>query len=150
MTAAPDTHALPAERIIGGINADEAFWEHLANGEFRLSRCAACHTFIWPTHFRCGDCGSWDIEWVELPAEGVVYSWTRTWYSFDRTRERADEIPYVTVLVEVADAGGARVLGILEGDQSRLAIGAPVRGSIRPPSEKSKGYPSIVWTLDDA
>jgi uncharacterized OB-fold protein len=139
---------LPTERITGGINADEQYWEHLGKGEFRLSRCADCKTWLWPAHFRCGDCGSWDIEWAELPAAGTVYSWTRTWYSFDRTKERADDIPYVTVLAEVDGAGGARVLGMLEGDESRLAIGARVHGVIKPPSEKSKHYPSIVWVLD--
>lgn len=141
---------LPDTRIVGGINADEPYWEHLGKGEFRLSRCAGCQTWLWPAHYRCGDCGSWDIEWVELPAEGTVYSWTRTWYSFDRTKERADDIPYVTVLAEVNGAGGARVLGMLEGDETGLAMGAPVTGVIKPPSEKSKGYPSIVWVLGGA
>jgi hypothetical protein len=37
---------------------------------------------------------------------------------------------------------------MLEGDESRLAIGARVHGVITPPSEKSKHYPSIVWVLD--
>jgi uncharacterized OB-fold protein len=139
---------LPTDRIIGGINADEQYWEYLGKGEFRLSRCAACQTWLWPAHFRCGECGSWEIEWVELPATGAVYSWTRTWYSFDRTKERADDIPYVTVLTEVDDAGGARVLGMLEGDESNLAIGAKVHGVVKAPSEKSKHYPSICWVLD--
>ncbi len=147
-----DNHAgsgLPEQRIVGGINADEEFWQHLANDEFRLSRCAACLRWIWPTHYRCGDCGSWDIEWAVLPPTGTVYSWTRTWYPFDRTIERAEDIPYVTILAEVDDAGGARVLGMLEGDESNLAIGTRVRGVIRPPSPKSKGYPSLCWVLDD-
>ena len=141
--------ALPAQRITGGINADEPYWEHLAKGEFRLSRCAECKSWIWPAHYRCGECGSWEIEWVELPPKGVVYSWTRTWYPFDRTAERAEDIPYVTVLAEVAGAGGARVLGVLDGDESGLAIGAPVHGVIKPPSPKSKGYPSICWVLGE-
>lgn len=140
--------AFPTEPIAGGINADQEYWEYLGRGEFRLSRCASCATWIWPAHFRCGKCGSWDIEWAPLEARGVVYSWTRTWYSFDRTAERAEDIPYVTVLAEVNGAGGARVLGVLEGDESQLTIGARVRGVIKPPSAKSKGYPSVCWVLD--
>jgi uncharacterized OB-fold protein len=140
--------SLPAERIVGGINADEPYWEYLAAGEFRLSHCAGCGRTIWPAHFRCGECGSWDMEWVATEPVGTVYSWTRTWYSFDRTTERADEIPYVTVLCEVDGADGARVMGILEGDERAVKVGARVRGVIKPPSPKSKNYPSICWVID--
>jgi uncharacterized OB-fold protein len=140
--------SLPAERIIGGINADGPYWEYLAEGEFRLPHCAGCHRTIWPAHFRCGNCGSWDMDWVEAEPAGAIYSWTRTWYSFDRTTERADDIPYVTVLCDVDGADGARVMGILEGDESSLKVGARVRGVIKPPSAKSKNYPSICWVID--
>ena len=76
-----------------------------------------------------------------------MYSWTRTWYAFDRTEERAGDVPYVVLLVEVDGADGARVMGVLAGDDAPLKIGAPVSGTILPPSEKAKGYPSIVWSL---
>jgi uncharacterized OB-fold protein len=105
---------------------------------------------MWPANFRCGQCGSWDSEWVERAAVGTIYSWTRSWYAFDRVRERAEDVPYVTVLTEIEDAGGARVLGVLEGGESGLRVGARVRGRILPPSAKAKGYPSVVWVLEDA
>jgi uncharacterized OB-fold protein len=135
-------------RISGGIGADDPYWELLEAGEFRLPRCAGCQRWTWPAHWRCGECGSWDFLWAQLEPRGVVYSWTRTWYAFDRTKERAEDVPYVVLLVEVEGAGGARVMGVLEGDEHGLAIGAPVVGAIRPPSEKSKGYPSVVWSLE--
>jgi uncharacterized OB-fold protein len=140
--------SLPAQRIVGGINADQEYWEHLGAGEFRLPHCAGCQRTIWPAHFRCGECGSWDMEWVEHEPAGVVFSWTRTWYPFDRTTERADDIPYVTVLCEVDGADGARVMGMLDGADDGLKVGARVRGVIKPPSVKSKHYPSICWVLD--
>lgn len=139
--------ALPEQRITGGIAADDGYWEALGRGEFRLSRCGECKVWLWPAHFRCGRCGAWDQEWVQVPAVGSVYSWTRTWYAFDRTRERAEDLPYVVVLAEIPHAGGARVLGVLSGDDSALRVGAPVVGTIDPPSAKSKGYPAIRWTL---
>jgi uncharacterized OB-fold protein len=85
---------------------------------------------------------------VAVPATGVVYSWTRTWYAFDRTKERAGDIPYVVVLAEIAGAGGARVMGVLAGDEEGLRIGAPVTGTIDPPSAKSLGYPAVRWSID--
>ena len=42
---------------------------------------------------------------------------------------------------EVDQADGARVMGILEGDESGLKVGARVRGEIKPPAPKSKKLP---------
>lgn len=113
-------YSFRAHRINGGINADEKYWEFLEDSEFRLPRCAGCARWMWPAHFRCGDCGSWEQEWVPVDPSGSVYSWTRSWHAFDRTRERAED---------------------------GLRIGAPVRGHIDPPSPKSKGYPALRWSL---
>ncbi|MDQ1517631.1 MAG: uncharacterized protein QOE80_3461 [Actinomycetota bacterium] len=133
--------------IAGGIAADGLYWDALEAGEFRLPRCAGCGRWTWPAHWRCGECGSWDFDWTALQPKGVVYSWTRTWYAFDRTRERAGDVPYVVVLVEIDGADGARVMGVLAGDEAALKIGAPVAGTILAPSQKAKGYPSIVWSV---
>ena len=136
-----------ATKISGNIDADEGFWEALEAGEFRLPRCAGCARWTWPAHFRCGECGSWDFTWEALPPTGTIYSWTRTHYAFDRTMERAGDIPYVVALVEVDGADGARVMGVLDGTEEGLRIGASVTGTILPVSEKAKGYPSVVWSL---
>jgi hypothetical protein len=134
-------------RITGGIGADDPYWEALEAGEFRLPRCAGCGRWTWPAHWRCGECGSWEFRWSAVEPTGTVYSWTRTWYAFDRTKERAGDVPYVVVLVEVDGTDGARVLGVLAGDEAPLKIGARVTGAILPPSEKAQGYPSIAWSI---
>ena len=132
--------------ISGGINADEPFWAALEKGEFRMQQCSSCGKWMWPAHFRC-PCGSWEFDWVEMPLDAVVYSWTRTTYPFERVAERDADLPFVTILAEIPGTDGARVMGILIGDDSKLEIGAPVRGVILPPSKKSKGYPSIGWEI---
>lgn len=139
-----ETEAL---RIVGGIGADEEYWSSLARGVFVLPRCESCKAWMWPAHFRCGICGSWEQEWIEVDPLGSVFSWTRTWYPFDRVTDRAGELPYVVVLAEIKAAGSARVMGVLEGDDAKLKIGAPVEGRIVAPEARSKGYPSIHWVL---
>ena|SRR5256886_177559 len=134
-------------KITGGIGADDPFWEALEAGEVRLPRCAGCGRWTWPAHWRCGECGSWEFHWNVVEPAGTVYSWTRTWYAFDRTRERAGDVPYVVVLVEIDGTDGARVLGVLNGDEAAVKIGARAAGAVLPPSEKTLGYPSIVWSL---
>jgi uncharacterized OB-fold protein len=75
--------------------------------------------------------------------EGTIYSWTRTWYSFIEERAGA---PYVTVLVELPEAGHVHVLGIYQGTDERLQTGARVTGRIVAPSDSTFGLPSVVWS----
>ena len=135
--------------IKGGIAGDAEFWDALDRGEFKISQCADCKTWIWPAHFRCGECGSWEIAWRDVEPRGTLYSWTRTHYVTATIKERAPDLPFVVVLVELPGAGGVRIDGVLAGSEEGLRIGAPVRGEIVPPSAKSKGYTSMVWTLDN-
>ena len=137
-------------RMTGGVAADARYWEGLEEGRFLLPRCAGCERWSWPAHWRCGECGSWEMNWVDVEPVGTVYSWTRTWLSFDRVRERADQVPYVVALTEIPAADGARVLGVWLGDESALRIGAPVRGVIDPPSPRSKFHAAIRWSNDEA
>lgn len=140
-------YSFEKHRIIGGTGADDEFWKGLESGKLQLPRCSGCGKWMWPANFRCGDCGSWQFDWVTLEPSGSVFTWTRSWYAFDRVIERAKDVPYVTILAEIPHADGARVLGVMKGDESGLKIGAAVRGSIDAPCEKSKWYPAIRWEL---
>lgn len=138
-------HAFEKVKIVGGIGADDEYWRGLERGEFRLPRCAGCDAWTWPAHYRCGVCGGWEMDWTTLEPRGRIFTWTRTWYPFERVAERAGDVPFVTVVAEIPQAGGARVMGIYEGDRENLKIGSEVIGRILPPSAKAKGYPSIIW-----
>ncbi|GAA4282637.1 hypothetical protein GCM10022261_01680 [Brevibacterium daeguense] len=138
------------EKFRGGIAADDKYWEALADGEFRLCRCAQCGTWMVPAHYRCGACGSWEQVWPLVEPLGTIYSWTRTRMAFPRTEARADDVPFVTALVEVDGTDGARIFGIVVDTGTAPHIGDRVRGEIRPGTEKSFGYPTIEWQLVDA
>ncbi|WP_395335695.1 OB-fold domain-containing protein [Novosphingobium sp. BL-8H] len=140
-------YSFEQHKIIGAIEADDGFWRALEDGRLQLPRCTGCNHWTWPAHHRCGHCGSWDFAWTDVEPQGTVFTHTRTRYAFDRVLERKDEVPYVTLVVELPGADGARVMGVLTGDESGLAIGAQVRGHIRPPSAKTKHYPAIEWEL---
>ncbi len=137
----------PDAPITGGINADDGFWEGLDDGELRMPRCGDCRAWRWPANWRCAECGSWDQEWVVVEPAGTVYSWTRSWMAFDRTTARGPDVPYVVILAEIPGAGDARVLGVLQGDEQRLEIGAPVAARVLPADARSLGYPSVGWEL---
>ena len=137
-------------RIRGGIGADEEYWQALERGEFKISRCGGCSEWLWPAHFRCGKCGSWEILWEDVVPSGTIYTWTRNHAVSDVLMERRADIPYVTLLVELPQAGGARIAGVLSGVEAGLKIGAPVRGTIRPAEERSRGYATMVWEIANA
>jgi uncharacterized OB-fold protein len=61
--------------------------------------------------------------------------------------ERKQQVPYVTVVAEIPQAGHVRVMGVLKGDDRDLRIGMPVKGTIDPPAATSKWYPSIRWEV---
>ncbi len=134
-------------RIKGGIGADEPFWLALERGELAVPRCSGCARWTWPAHFRCGDCGSWEFSWDRIEPVGRVYTWTRNHAVSDVIKERREDVPFVTMLIELPHAGGIRIPGVLEGSEAGLAIGAPLEGRIRAADEKSKGYVTMVWRL---
>lgn len=135
-------------RIRGGIGADGPFWAALEHEEFRVPRCSKCKSWMWPAHFRCGHCGSWTIDWVEIEPIGTLYTWTRNHAVSDVIKERREMLPYVTILVELTHAGGIRIPGVLAGSDAGLHIGAPLRGRIRPADELSKNYVTMIWGLE--
>lgn len=141
------------KRLVGFIDSGDEFWEGLEEGAFRLSKCAGCDRWMWEANFRggptvrCGECGSWDLVWVDVEPKGVIYAWTRSHRAYPGAEARAEDVPYVTLDVEVGGAGGPRVLGVLKGGREGLKVGAPVVGSIDPPSEKTRGYAGLRWSI---
>jgi uncharacterized OB-fold protein len=136
-------------RIKGGIGADEEYWLALERSEFRAPRCSECEQWMWPAQFRCGKCGSWEIAWDQIEPLGTIYTWTRNHAISDAVKERREDLPFVTILVELPQAGLIRVPGVLEGSEEGLYIGASVTGNIRPADEKTKNYATMVWRLAD-
>jgi len=76
------------------------FWDGLRQHEFRAPRCRACGQFGWVPFPACRNCLSDDIEWVPLSGQGVIFS-----YSIVHRGPGgfADDVPYVLVLVEMAE-----------------------------------------------
>lgn len=138
---------VPEKPITGGINADEEFWQHLAAGELRITRCSKCAKWIWPAHWRCADCGSWDQEWVQVEPRGTIFSWTRSWAAFDSSPERGEELPYVTLVVMLEEPKVRLIGALAQKDVHDARIGQEVTGAFLPPSAKAKGYPSVEWSL---
>lgn len=128
-----------------GLGADERYWAALREGRVELPQCANCHRWRWPAPFRCGDCGSWEMEWQSVALDGRIFTWTRAWHPFGGAENLG--LPYVSVLVELPAAGGVRLLGLLEGDGSEPRIGAPVVGRIDTTRAFDREIPALRWSI---
>lgn len=126
-----------------GLGADARYWEALSAGRLDLPRCMACQRWIWPAPFRCGACGSWDIGWNTVEMTGSLYSWTRTWHPF--AGAEALGLPYVTVSVELPQAGGLRMFGLLEPGEG-AAIGMAVTGVVATHRVFDRSIPALSWS----
>jgi len=125
--------------------ADLPYWSALAQGALKLPRCAGCGAWQWPAVWRCGNCGTWEQRWQQVEPRGTVYSWTRTWHPF----AGADlPTPYVTLLVELPQAGNIRLLGLLDPPEVGLRIGAAVSGAAAVTRLAGRDIPALRWRLD--
>lgn len=125
---------------------DHPYWAGLEREELLVQRCDACRRWSWPADWRCGACGSYELGWERVEPCGVVYSWVRTHVPL--VAAYADLVPYVNVLVELPQAGGARLLGLLSGDT--VEIGAEVTGTFQPASPRTIDLPVLTWALAGA
>ncbi|NKQ56722.1 DNA-binding protein [Amycolatopsis sp. K13G38] len=123
---------------------DAPYWEGLGERELRIQRCDSCRRWAWPPDWRCPACGSYDLGWEAVEPVGTVFSWIRTHYPF--VPAYADLVPYENVLVELPQAGGARLIGLLTGGAVR--VGDRVRGTFVAASGRTADLPVLTWTKE--
>jgi uncharacterized protein len=98
--------------------------EHLAglgDGRLVLPRCTRCGGLIWYPRAFCPECGTNEVEWVEIAGTGKVHSYTVVHKGIGAY---VDMCPYVVAYVDL-DAG-PRILTNILGDPRAVAIDAPV------------------------
>ncbi|PKB14787.1 hypothetical protein B0I00_2388 [Novosphingobium kunmingense] len=128
----------------GPLGAEGPYWDALLDGHLKLPRCRGCGAWHWPAVWRCGECGSWDHEWVERALTGTVFSHTRTHHAFAGTE--AFDRPFTTVLVSLTEVP-IRLIGVLEGSEEGLRIGAEVEGRIDRTRFGTHDIPALRWRL---
>lgn len=130
--------------MVKGLGADEPYWQAIADGTLALPQCGGCGRWRWPAPFRCGDCGSQTMDWIAVEPVGRIYSWTRTWHRFGGTE--SFPLPYVSVLVELPQAGGIRLLGRLDDGEAQPSIGLAVAGHMVPTEAFDRSIPAWRWS----
>ena len=110
---------------------DSPFFAGLTNGKLFGTKCSKCaYTYGTPKAY-CMYCGV-RCNWIELPLEGRVHTFTVCYYG---SEEFLEETPFVLVLVEWDDVDTlflSRLLGVDPMKPTLGWIGMKVRTKFKP------------------
>lgn len=124
----------------------EPYWTGLREGRLLVQRCSQCGTWQFGPEWVCHGCLAFDPGWVEVEPRGTIYSWERVWHPAHAALK--EHGPYLVVLVELAHAGGVRMVGNLLGDPHQaVEIGAEVVGVYEPHLQASPPHALLQWRL---
>jgi hypothetical protein len=98
------------------------FWDAAVAHRLVLPRCRSCATYRFPPSAFCYVCRTQDVDWVEQPGRGTLYSYTVVWHPL--LPQVSDAVPYIPAVVELPDTGGVRLIGnLVEVRPSQVRIG---------------------------
>ena len=124
MTTPPQAGVFPA--ILHETHADEfvqPFWDAAKKGKLVSARCTNCGTFRLPPAPFCFECQHREIEWVELPGTGRVYSFVIVRHALAEMLQPV--VPYASGIVELdgtQGAGSRMIVNFVECDPEKLQI----------------------------
>lgn len=127
------------------VGAEAPYWQGLNDGRLVLPRCKGCGRWHWPAVFHCPACGSWEMAWEDVEPRGAIYSWTRNWHRFGGLE--ALDIPFITATVALPQAGGIRLMGLVEPGDAEIAIGMAVAGQFSTTRCFGSDIPAIHWRI---
>jgi len=128
--------------IIPGANPRLSTEHIAARGDgIRLigQQCKACGKTLFPRTGICPDCRSEDLQDVELPDEGVLYSW-----SVVHVAPKPWVTPYVIGYVDLPS--NVRVFSHISGDSERLKVGMTVKLEAVPPVAPDAKAPPFLFS----
>lgn len=105
----------------------QPFWEAARQERLTAPKCTNCGTFRLPPSPRCFVCRQTDVEWIDLPGTGTIYTFTVVHHPLHP--DLAPITPYVSGVVELdgTQGAGARMLvNIIDCDPATVAIGDKV------------------------
>ncbi|HEU5267302.1 MAG TPA: OB-fold domain-containing protein [Jatrophihabitans sp.] len=101
------------------------------------SRCKTCGTVTFPVQTGCAKCTGADLERIELPDRGTLWTWTVQAFE-PKSPYRSPVAGFEPYGVGYVDLGEVIIESRLTGDPARLEIGTPMRLTVL-----------SVWQADD-
>ena len=99
------------------------FYDNLRDGKLTTTQCTDCDAIHYPPRIVCPECTGDDLEYVELPHEGELFTFSEVRGGLP-TGLREHDVPFV---VGVVDLGPVRLSArIDDASYADLEIGDPV------------------------
>lgn len=134
---------LPAP-VPAGDGLDKPYWEGTRRHELWVQRCDDCGTHQWGPEWMCHHCRSFELGWVQVAPEGVIYSWERPHHPVHPAL--TGQGAYLVVLVELPHADNLRMVGNLMGDPMQdVEIGARVEAVFEDHDEGERAFTLVQW-----
>jgi len=147
MPSSTGEHYLPAGLPIpvpAADGLDRPYYEALERGGLVVQRCVDCRTWQWGPEWICHECHSFDLEFEPVSGRGRIFSWERSWYPVHPALQ--EKLPYLTVLVELPDAGNVRMVGNLLGDpMQEVVIGSAVECVLERHAAADPPHTLVQW-----
>ena len=103
----------------------EPFWEATKSHRLTVQHCTDCGKLRLPPSAFCAVCQSSNLDWVEAPGTGTIYSFTII--TLPPFPEAAEHLPYVPAIIELDGMPGVRLISAIIGAALEdVRIGAPV------------------------
>ena len=110
-----------------------------------MQRCRACRGWQWGPEWICHRCHSFDSSWAQVEAARPHLQLGARLASGAPGAARTPA-PTSSVLVELPDAGGVRMVGNLLGDPLQaVEIGAPVEAVFEPHDDATPPFTLVQW-----
>lgn len=101
------------------------WWAHCKERRLVVQRCTRCGTCRHPPVPACYNCHSFDWQWHQVGGRGMIHSYIICHHPAHPALR--GHPPYNVILVELADAGGARMVGnLLDVPNEQIRIGMEV------------------------
>jgi uncharacterized OB-fold protein len=103
----------------------QPFWDAVAQDRLALPRCHTCGHWVWYPTPRCPKCGGAQIQWTPLGGTGTLFTYTVVHRAFLSGVPVTQ--PFVTGLVELDGAPGARLVANVDAAPEKVEVGMRLR-----------------------
>lgn len=124
----------------------QEYHENLEAGKIVGRKCKICGHIEWPPHPACNECGSMDLEWVEMSGKGMIER-----FILDPQAEYMDLMPYALASVTMDGVSQNTIVqGIsLENAEDCWAmIPVPVKAKIIEKGKPGNQVKTVLFELD--
>jgi uncharacterized OB-fold protein len=118
--------SLPKIHALGPDSWTAPYWEAARQHRLVVARCDHCGRFRSPPTPFCAACRQQAVTYQEVSGDATIFTFSIVRHAVIPALK--EHVPYVIAIVELADAGGVRLMtNIVTDDPDSVRIGQPVR-----------------------